>query len=148
MLQCCSPTQRPQPWWEPWRQSPLEEKSSFPLILLWESVLSTFSFDAKHRAHFFWDATEGGWKKLSFYFFTSSQPYEKKPSSAYSSSLRTVKAFKRNILIVLDFGRFPSGAGFDHLIPQWLDHFTWLSLLMAFENDFILQPPPSSCPMT
>lgn len=56
--------------------------------------------------------------KVIFYFFTSSQPYEKKPNSAYSSSLRTVKAFKRNILIVLDFGRFPSGTGFDHLIPQ------------------------------
>ena len=76
-----------------------------------------FLLGAKHRTHFFGDATEGEWKKLSFCFFISSQPDEK-PNSAYSSSLRTAKAFKRNILIVLDFGRLPSGTGFDPLIPQ------------------------------
>ena len=142
------PNSEAPPWVENVEDSFLWKRGPLSLWFFFGKEFSTFSFGAKHRAHFFWDAIEGEWEKLSFYFFTSSQPYEKKPNSAYSSSLRTVKAFKRNILIVLNFGRFPSGAGFDHLIPQWLDHFTWLSLLMAFENDFILQPPPSSCPVT
>lgn len=37
---------------------------------------------------------------------------------------------------------------FDPFITQRLNHLTWLSLLIAFKNDFIHQPPPSGCPMT
>ena len=84
----------------------------------------------------------------SYLSASSSLPNPMRSPTLLILVLRTVKAFKRNILIVLDFGRFPSGTGFDPLIPQWLDHLTWLSLLTAFENDFILQPPPSRCPMT
>lgn len=76
-------------------------------------------------------------------------PLQDKYNYAYSRFLRTVKAFKSNILILFpDFGGFPSGVIFDPFISQRLNHLTWLSLLIAFKNDFIHQPPPSGCPMT
>lgn len=81
-------------------------------------------------------------------YFSTSSPFPsplRRSITAYSSSLRTVKAFKGNFLIFLDFGGFPSGVVFDPFIPWWLGHLTWLSLLTAFENDFTLQPPPSGC---
>lgn len=82
------------------------------------------------------------------FFLSHSFPLSGKHNYVYSCSLGTMKTFKRNMLIFPDFGEFPSGVIFDPFIPQWLNQLTRLSLLMAFEGDFILQPPPSCCPMT
>lgn len=132
MLQCCNPTQRPQPWWKPWRQYPLEEKSSslwffflgksFLYILIWR----------KHRAHFFWDAIEGGWKSylLLLHLFPTLGEAQHCVFLVLLEQWRLLKETFSLFLILVGFLRrwFLQ----DHLIPQWLDHFTWLSLLMAF----------------
>lgn len=121
-----------------WRYT-LWKKSSFPLILLWERVFS-HSHLTQNLSSFLLGCNWGGWKKLSFYFFTLPNP-GRSPTLRILVLLEQWRLFKRNILIVLILLEFPSGAGFDHLIPQWLDHFTWLFLLMALEEWLQYQPP-------
>lgn len=107
--------------------------STFSLVQNKEHGLSRTQLRVMRRIIFF----------LSHFF-----PPSGKHNYVYSCSLGTMKTFKRNMLIFPDFGEFLSGVIFDPFIPQWLNHLTRLSLLIAFEGDFILQPPPSCCPMT